>query len=123
MAQQQLKLPGQIIHMLPPMIGQICLLTHLLLPKRPFLNWNDTNFPTVKFDIHQPAEHLACVFGAIAVLIEERSSQATTSPRLPTVSDGIPTGHTAQSHTARQRLGLCLAPVGYMREERRRKLS
>ena len=26
-AQQQLKLPGQIIHMLPPMIGQICLLS------------------------------------------------------------------------------------------------
>ena len=81
MAQQQLKLPGQIIHMLPPMIGQICLLTHLLLPKRPLLNWNDTNFPTVKFDIRQPAEHLACVFGAIAVLIEERSSQSNTSPK------------------------------------------
>src|SRR5258706_8656353 len=78
--------------MLPPIIGQICLLTASFTAEATLLNWNDTNFPTVKFDLRQPAEHLACVFGAIAVLIEEPSSQATTSPRLslPSVECAAP---------------------------------
>ncbi len=48
-------------------------------------------FDIVRRD-RQPAGHLACVFGAIAVLIEERSSQATTSPRLslPSVECAAP---------------------------------